>query len=320
MEELNKQDLDVLAKEGQLSPPDIKVLLESLFYKSKSEWVSFLKLLFLSLGSGLMCAGVIFFFAFNWDELHKFVKLVIAIVLLLGSILPVLFLRLKPLYSNILLTVSSVLVGVSFSIYGQIYQTGADAFDFFLAWSIFVALWAFSTRFAPIWVVFLTLTTLTISLYFDQMHSYREEDLLMLVLSAKFTGIYFTIRGVEHYKKQDVFPLWFDHLLQLTTVIIFTAAAQWSIFASYDWIYGLPTAILGIGFGFYLFNRGLKQKNILSVSIIPFSLMWILSVFLIDVSLEIPMVLLLVVLNATFMVVFIKQLLNLLNQWKNENA
>lgn len=318
MKHINKQDLDRLAQEGHLSPLNIKILLESLFYKSKTDWLVFIKSFFLSLGSALMCAGVIFFFAFNWDELHKFVKIGITLVLLLGSILPVLFLKLQPLYSNILLTVSSVLIGVTFSIYGQIYQTGADAFDFFLAWSCFIMIWTFSSRFAPLWMVLLILTTITISLYFDQMNSHAD-DLMMLIFTIKFSGVYFIIRVIEYYKKEILFPLWFDNLLQVTTAVMFIGTAQLSIFSDFDWIFGFPIAVTGLLFAFYVFKRGMRLKNILSVSIIPFSFMWILSVFLIKQSHEIPMIVFLVILSATFMVIFVKQLLNLLNSWKNEN-
>ena len=137
-----------------------------------------------------MCAGVIFFFAFNWDDIHKFVKLGLVVTLLLGCMIPVLFLKLKPLYKHILLTTSSVLIGVSFAVYGQIYQTGADAYDFFLGWTIFVTLWVLSTRFSALWLLFFTLTTVTTILYFDQELNRHSEDLLMFICVLKFAIIY----------------------------------------------------------------------------------------------------------------------------------
>lgn len=320
MEEINKTELDSLVVNGKLPPTEINQLLENEYYHDKKDWINFLSRFFLGLGSSLMCAGVIFFFAFNWDDIHKFVKLGLVITLLLGCIGPVLFLNLKSLYKNILLTLSSVLIGVAFAVYGQIYQTGADAYDFFLGWTLFVTFWALSTRFSAMWLVFFTLTTITTALYFDQELNMYSEDLLMLVVVLKFAIIYAIIKGIEYVKKEDLFDRWFDNLLQIAIVYLISASITISLFSSFNTYY--LTAIIGIGvvYYIYLFIKGLRLKNIVPVSIVPFSLMWIISTCLIKASDEIPMVIFLILLTAAFMIVFVNKLLTLLNIWKNEKA
>lgn len=320
MNEITKSELDQIIKGSELPPTEITNLLEEVHYNTKSDWITLLQRLFLGLGSGLMCAGIIFFFAFNWDDIHKFVKLGIVGVLLLGCILPVLFMKLKPLYSNILLTASSVMVGVAFAVYGQIYQTGADAYDFFLAWTSFVAIWAFSTRFSPMWVVFLSLTTLTTMLYVDQEIIKYSEDLILLILILKFAVVYFIIRGIEYLKETPIFDRWFDNLLQLVLVYLITVAINLSLFQDFQTSYILSIGAIALVFYPFLFMRGLKQKNIVSVSIIPFSIMFMICAALLKASDEIPMVTFLVILSSAFMVVFVNRLLHLLKLWKNENA
>ena len=319
MEEIKKSALEELIRTGQLPPTETTKLLEDHYYKSKKDWKSFLSLMFLSLGSGLMCAGVIFFFAYNWDDIHKFVKMGIVLTLLTVCILPVVFGKLKSLYSNILLTISLLLVGVTFAVYGQIYQTGADAHEFFMIWTAFTALWAFSSRFSPIWVVFLILTTTTIGLYFDQEMSYKKEGLLMFIFIAKFALVYFLIRLIEYKKQVQLFDKWFDNLLQLTLVVFVTTAVQLELFSHYKSPYILGSVLIGLLFYIFLIIRGLNTKNIVSVSIIPFSVMWIISAMLLKISDDIPMILFLVIFTAVFMIGFVRVMLNLLKRWRDES-
>lgn len=57
-------------------------------YADKSSWSKFLKLLFLSLGLGFTAIGIVFFLAYNWQELNKFVKLgIVQLLICIGVIL-----------------------------------------------------------------------------------------------------------------------------------------------------------------------------------------------------------------------------------------
>ena len=49
-------------------------------------WLRFVQAFTLTLGSGLMLAGIIFFFAYNWELMHRFVKLGITVALILAVI------------------------------------------------------------------------------------------------------------------------------------------------------------------------------------------------------------------------------------------
>ncbi|MBO7203321.1 MAG: DUF2157 domain-containing protein, partial [Paludibacteraceae bacterium] len=39
------------------------------------KWLRFSEVLTLSLGAGLLLSGIIFFFAYNWETIHRFVKM-----------------------------------------------------------------------------------------------------------------------------------------------------------------------------------------------------------------------------------------------------
>ena len=87
-----------------------------------------------------------------WDELPKFAKLGMVEVLLATSVLLAVFTRWSTLVKQVLLTGATFLTGTLFAVFGQIYQTGADAYHLFLGWTLFTFLWAVAIRFAPLWL------------------------------------------------------------------------------------------------------------------------------------------------------------------------
>ena len=123
------------------------------------------------MGVGFTVAGIIFFFAYNWEELPKFAKLGIVEVLLVASVLLATFTHWNKLVKQILLTGATFLIGTLLAVFGQIYQTGADAYDLFLGWTLFTILWAVAIRFAPLWLTFIGLLCTTIWLYNIQIAS-----------------------------------------------------------------------------------------------------------------------------------------------------
>ena len=105
---------------------DSSPLSRQALYADKKQWNQFLSVFLLAVGVGFTVAGIIFFFAYNWDELPKFAKLGIVEVLLVASVLLATFTRWNKLVKQILLTGATFLIGTLFAVFGQIYQTGAD--------------------------------------------------------------------------------------------------------------------------------------------------------------------------------------------------
>src|SRR5688572_8652802 len=64
-----------------------EVLREADLYPTRTDWHSFLSSLALWLGTIALAAAVIFFFAFNWDDLSRFAKFgLVEAAILLGLI------------------------------------------------------------------------------------------------------------------------------------------------------------------------------------------------------------------------------------------
>ncbi|MEO7213490.1 DUF2157 domain-containing protein [Mucilaginibacter sp.] len=151
---ITRKQIHIVSKHSQWPAGGIKQTLhDEGIYANTGSWAKFIDVALLSLGVAFAVAGIIFFFAYNWHTLHKFAKLGIAQLLLLAAVLVVLFVKLPGLIKNIVLTGASVLVGLLFSVFGQIYQTGAEAYDFFLGWTVFILIWAIVAEFAPLWLI-----------------------------------------------------------------------------------------------------------------------------------------------------------------------
>ena len=55
--------------------------------RERNDWVSFLNLCLLYLGSTLVVVGVMSFFAYNWQEMHKFTKFTLLQLGIIGMVL-----------------------------------------------------------------------------------------------------------------------------------------------------------------------------------------------------------------------------------------
>ena len=77
----------------------------------KDNGINFFSIFLLAAGIGFTVAGIIFFFAYNWDELPKFAKLGMVEVLLATSVLLAVFTWWSTLVKQVLLTGATFLTG-----------------------------------------------------------------------------------------------------------------------------------------------------------------------------------------------------------------
>jgi uncharacterized membrane protein len=90
----------------------------------------------LVLGVSLITAGIIYFFAFNWLKIPPMIKLYSIQAGIIGCVGAAYYYSLQNTIGQICLLVASALMGVFMAVFGQIYQTGADAYQLFMMWSI----------------------------------------------------------------------------------------------------------------------------------------------------------------------------------------
>ncbi|MEI8074656.1 MAG: DUF2157 domain-containing protein, partial [Bacteroidota bacterium] len=162
---MDREDIYVITRNSNWSTEKVDAALKQDVYNDTTAWKKFLRLFLLIVAIGFVTAGIVFFFTYNWDGLNKFLKIGLIEFILFTTIMVALFAKISELIKNILLTAASVLVGALFAVYGQIYQSGATAYDFFLAWTVFVTVWVLVTNHAFLWAFFLYLVNVTFTFY-----------------------------------------------------------------------------------------------------------------------------------------------------------
>ncbi len=122
----------------------------------------------LAFGVGQVLAGIVFFFAYNWDDLAPGTKLGLIQAGIVICALSAVVVGLRHVVGQALLVAATVLVGVLFAVFGQIYQTGADAWTLFALWAGLTLPWTLVSRSSAQWVVLLAVVHIAVGLWADQ--------------------------------------------------------------------------------------------------------------------------------------------------------
>lgn len=137
----------------------------SIVHATGSDWINFVKYGLLGLGTGFLLSGIIFFFAYNWDDIHRFAKFGTVGAAMVGCLVGVFYTKNNKLVQNCLITAMSVLAGVMIALYGQVYQLEADSYMMFLVWGLVIIVWCLVADFYPLWLIETVLCSVW-SLYF----------------------------------------------------------------------------------------------------------------------------------------------------------
>jgi uncharacterized membrane protein len=176
----------------------------------------------LVLGASHLLAGIVFFFAYNWDDLSPFAKFGLLQAGLVVSVVAALRLKIESPAGQALLISASIFTGVLFAVIWQVYQTGADAYELFTAWSVLILPWVIASRSSAHWFLWIVICLTAFSLYGGQV-------LLPLgVLADDQLGI-----AVG------------------TAAIVFLGAYELAVHAGFDWLgdrwLRVTLALIGVG-------------------------------------------------------------------------
>ncbi len=313
---MDRNDIHIISRHSNWTEKGIDKILREKVYSDTKSWKGFLNLLFISLGVGFTVSGIIFFFAYNWADLHKFAKMGLIEVLIILTVSTILFTKLNLNVKNILLTGTSVLVGVLIAVFGQIYQTGANAYDFFLGWTLFISLWVVFSNYPPLWLVFLTLVNTTFILYSQQVASNWSVVFVFGSLFLLNTIVLVTIHLISKFSNNLKVPAWFTSLLGLAAIVFSTIGIIFGIIDKHQSYFLVLLLLSIIAYGTGLIYS-LKTKNGFYLSIIPFSIIIIISALLIKISDDAAMFFIVSLFIVVSITLLIKGLLDIQKKWNN---
>ncbi|MDM1346727.1 DUF2157 domain-containing protein [Myroides marinus] len=323
-EKIDKGDLYLLKEHSTLSDIQLGELLEQKSYADYSDWNKFIKYFTLVLGAGFLISGIIFFFAYNWADLNKYAKFGLIFSLLVLSVGGAVYAKASVIVKQVCLLSASVLVGVLFAVYGQVYQTGANAYDLFLMWVLAITPWTVLNKFTPHWLVYAVLANTTLALYFIQV---KNEDMMyysilfMLVLNIALYFVPVLLGKVLQFKLDK----YYMGIVTLACSAIAAAGVMVFIFVDYDHysradLSGLN--MLVIGASLWLIASclwSLKTKNLLLFSyflIAVFSIIFAVLIKIADVNEGSLLLFAIYSIGGTFGVV--KLIMNQKKLWNNE--
>jgi len=284
----NRNKILQWAEAGQFEGQDLARAIKLVRAEPNSaEWLNFLKKGGLWSTVIFLSAGVIFYFAFNWQNMGRFTKFALIEMIMLLSTLAYVRISTSKLLSSVSLMGITLFTGALLALVGQTYQTGADPWQLFATWSFLMLPWAVVARASSVWIVWLILVNLSLVLYLSISHTIlgllvtKERGiwifsllntLLLLVFESYDYQQAHKKQANETTKKSFVSNL-LNHAIgnryvnQLSAIFAgfgVTLLAIWSVFESqYDFA-GLLFYSLWITTAFYIYRYKIRDLFILS--------------------------------------------------------
>jgi uncharacterized membrane protein len=189
----NRHLVEQLYAYREISPKARAFALDMLY--PARNWGLWIARLLTALGVALVLSGIAYFYAFNWAAIPDLVKLGSVEFALAGCIVAAWFFGLMRTTGKFLALSAATLTGVFLAVFGQVYQTGADAWTLFGAWAVLITPWAVAATFAPLWALWLGVANIGIFLFWDQaVLPTRDMEALILPILALFNGAALAVR------------------------------------------------------------------------------------------------------------------------------
>ena len=323
MLKLPRNIIQIISRNSNWKAESIKDELDSKVYAQGHEWKKLIYYLLITLGVSFTVSGIIFFFAFNWDDMPKFVKFGLIEALIIACIVVILKVNLDKTVKKIILSGAALLVGALFAVFGQVYQTGADSYSLFLVWAACILIWTIVGNFAPLWLIFMALLDITIFLYFSQI----DDSWFLTLISVFLLNVIFAVSvEVLSHKKIIKRPTWLLNIAVLTAVIYISlgiidillsdfisrrnASPEWDAILCF--VVGLSGLVAG---GVY----GYKNRNLFYSSSIGLSFLVIIACFLLSIMKNMGVIAIFFVgLYIIFATIFLVKVIIYLNRTWNE--
>jgi uncharacterized membrane protein len=156
-------DVNALRSAGLLSAA--QYFAASRQVRDAAAWRQWSRRALLAFGAGHLLAGIVFFFAYNWADLPDVAKFAIVESGVVATAVASLILGVDRPHGQVALIGASVLTGVLLAVIGQVYQTGADAYQLFVAWTLLILPWTLAARSPALWLLWLVVGGTAFCLY-----------------------------------------------------------------------------------------------------------------------------------------------------------
>ena len=209
----------------------------------RASWRRFIDRLLLWLGVVLLAAALIFFFAYNWTALGRYLRFGIAEAALLVAVGAAWKLGLERTSGKAALFAAALCVGALLALVGQTYQTGADPWQLFFSWTLAILPWCAIGRMPALWMLWVALLNISLVAYHDATRSlfawmFDTRELLWLLLALNTLAL--TLWDAAATRIAWLHVRWPVRLLVTAIAGIVTALGLWAVL---EWRNGSLAAI-----------------------------------------------------------------------------
>ncbi|MEH6445606.1 MAG: DUF2157 domain-containing protein [Oceanospirillaceae bacterium] len=260
---------------------------------STSQWLNFMRMALTWLAMIAFCAGVIFFFAYNWQDMSRFSKFgLIEFAMLLSTIAYVRLSSHAQLKSALLMAMT-LLTGALLAVIGQTYQTGADPWQLFAVWAVLMLPWALLSRSCILWIFWVVILNTALGLYLDLTHRFlwlnlgRDTAPIVICVTNSLLLVVFEIAN-NGYR---IFPLKLAtpylnnrYTQQILVTIAGVALSTWAadkVFSYKSNSAELAYYLLWLSLIFLVYRYIIKDLYIIAASFLSFII--VSSIFIFDV-------------------------------------
>lgn len=123
------------------------------FIPNGEEWRAYWRHILLLGGALFLAAGVIFFIAWNWADMHRFGRMVLVGGLVAATGVGSVWRGPDSPSGRVLLLCCGITVGPMLAVFGQAYQTGAELWELFRIWTAILFALALAGKQSALWFV-----------------------------------------------------------------------------------------------------------------------------------------------------------------------
>jgi len=260
-------------KSGLIDSKNIQKSLELAGERPTSDsWLQFIKQTMVLLGLLSLAVGVVFFFAFNWNDMGREVKFLTLQVLLLAIFLLYLFKRFSEWVGQAVLLAGVLVLGALLALFGQTYQTGADPWQLFATWALLITPLVVFCRSEVLWVLLACLLNTALVLYiqvnnrvFGILFSSHQWPWVFLLLDGLLLLVLETISGKvgQLFNAIKLKHRWAAQILGVTVFYVLGVMGVQAIFSGDDH-YGVNLMLYVIGMaGCFAYYRFIEKDLLL---------------------------------------------------------
>lgn len=303
--------------------------------RNPSVWQLFIKRMLALLGIMLFVSGLIFFMAWNWEDMHRFAKFAV-LEAFFGLFAAYALIRWPRddadgwrWDARLALLGAGFMTGGLLALYGQVYQTGADPWELFRAWTIMLVLLSLAGKTTVFWFMTWLTGSLWLALYLSTIPGIADSSSFFLYMGLSefvILTVYEVTRqyNTRHNKLFDPYR-WLGRVIGCTAIILLSCFAVNAIVAgppqgNVTWLL-IYLVLTGLALGlYYWLIPELVFIFLLLASLASVTLTWLIQVIFRWINADLTEMLFLGACTLCFVYAVLKIFLTLRNNILNRAA